>query len=221
MGVSIGGYDGFCICDLTEKATEEDYVNLRDFDGRFRHTCKRSLRDWDEATGISQEQQVEFARRCWAARTKALEEHEREQSERARYEAENERARLQALKEQNKRNVSIAQIRSNGAGSLPIYTLRTHDIRIATCVADKLQASIVCTFVPIPRDVQAPKYLRFLKTSGIPPTVVFPLQSDTEYTDADLDSIQKKLDESRPENIYISGLEAWKQLGFGTRSGWQ
>lgn len=91
MGVSIGEYDGFCICDLDEKATEQDLRNLHCFGGRFRHTCKRSLRDWEEATRISQEQQVEFARRCWAALTKALEEHEREQSERARYEAENER----------------------------------------------------------------------------------------------------------------------------------
>ncbi|KAJ4376900.1 hypothetical protein N0V86_006337 [Didymella sp. IMI 355093] len=137
MGVSIGEYDGFCICDLDKKATKQDFVDLLNF---------------GEATGISQEQQVEFARRCWAARTKALEGHKREQSERARYEAEAERARLQALREQNKRD-----------------------------------ASIVCAFVPIPRDLQTPKYLRFLKTSGILPTVVVPLQSDTKYTDADID----------------------------------
>lgn len=117
--------------------------------------------------------------------------------------------------------MSIARIGSNVARSLPIYTLQTHDILIATSVADKVQASIVCAFVPIPRDLQTPRYLRFVKTSGIPPTVVVPLKSDTKYTDADLDLIQKKLDKFRPENIYISGLEAWKQLGFGTRSGWQ
>ena len=51
--------------------------------------------------------------------------------------------------------------------------------------------------------------------------MVFCLQSDTKYTDADWELIQQKLSEFRPENIYISGLEAWKQLGFGTRSGWQ
>lgn len=51
-----------------------------------------------------------------------LKKHERKPSERARYEAEEERARLQALKEQNKRDVSIAQIRSNSAESLPINT---------------------------------------------------------------------------------------------------
>ena len=84
---------------------------------------------------------------------KALEEHEREQSEQARYEAEHERARLQALREQNKRDVTTAQVRSNGAGSLPIYTFRTHHMRFATCVADEVQASIVCAFVPIPQDL--------------------------------------------------------------------
>ena len=51
--------------------------------------------------------------------------------------------------------------------------------------------------------------------------MVFRLQSDKGYSDADLGMIQEKLTEFRPENIYTSGLEAWKQLGFGTRSGWQ
>lgn len=51
--------------------------------------------------------------------------------------------------------------------------------------------------------------------------MVFHLQSDTTYTKADLSSIQDALKEFRPENIYTSGLEAWKRLRFGTRSGWQ
>ena len=72
MEASIGEYDGFCICDLDEKATEQDHVDLRDLSGRFRHTCMRTPKDWEEATGIGQERQVEFARRCWAARTKRL-----------------------------------------------------------------------------------------------------------------------------------------------------
>lgn len=64
MGVSIGEYAGFCICDLDKKkATEEDYVDLRDFGARFRHTCMRTLKDGEEATRVSKERQVEFARK--------------------------------------------------------------------------------------------------------------------------------------------------------------
>jgi hypothetical protein len=63
MGLLLGEFAGFCVCDLDEKATEQGCVNLRNFGGRFRHTCKRTLRDWEEATGISQEQQVEFAKK--------------------------------------------------------------------------------------------------------------------------------------------------------------
>lgn len=57
---------------INKLITEQDSVNLRDVGGRFRHICMRTLKDWEDATGISQEQHVEFARRCWAARTKGL-----------------------------------------------------------------------------------------------------------------------------------------------------
>ena len=107
MGVTIGELEGFCICDIDEQAIEQDYINLRDFSDRFRHMCKRTLREWEQVTGISQERQVEFAERCWVARTKANEERERAESERVRIEAEEERVQLQTLDAQMREDVSF------------------------------------------------------------------------------------------------------------------
>lgn len=57
--VAIGGYTGFCICDLDEDRTIQQYVDV-DAQDAFHHLCKTSIEEWQVATGIGKDEEESF-----------------------------------------------------------------------------------------------------------------------------------------------------------------
>lgn len=92
------------ILGLWLKAIEPRLHKIKRPRDRTRHICKGMLRKWEQATGISQKRQVEFAG------TKAHNGRKDKRSKKARIEAEQELVQLQKLEAQKRHDVSVARI---------------------------------------------------------------------------------------------------------------
>jgi hypothetical protein len=106
MMVVIGGYLCFCICDLDEQATIQEYIDISDARDASHHICKTTLEQWRQATGITKDQEVSFVTDKVFPR-KAQCEHQRfeEEAAKERERVEQEKKATDALRKE----VSLVQ----------------------------------------------------------------------------------------------------------------